>query len=91
MKQPLIEFQNITNDDLNFKTTTVQTLYASYFFLQDIRIEHQRNAKNIGDVLALAGGMWQIIFQSFAIIGVFVNQRLLIGKYIRNLYIVSGN
>ena len=61
-------------------------LYGSYFFVSDIKVEHQRQVKTVIDILSEYGGFASAIFGLFAFIAIQINDRLFIGQMISILY-----
>jgi hypothetical protein len=62
-------------------------LYGAYFFLSDEVISYQRDVENLIAVLAKFGGIFALANKIFLLLGYFANERLLIAKYIRTIYL----
>jgi len=61
-------------------------MYATYFFLGENRIEHNRNVQTLIGVMSSFGGFSAAIFFIIAPIAVYINQRLFMGYIIRTLF-----
>ena len=60
--------------------------FGAFFFLFDERTEHVRDVKTIIDLLSSIGGFQAIIFSVVAPIGIYINQKLYMGLFIKELF-----
>jgi len=52
------ETKNVTYDGENFETATFQTLFGTFFFLSNTRVEHVREVNNVLQLLSNFGGLY---------------------------------
>ena len=50
---------------------------------------HSRFVNNIVQVISAFGGIKATLLNVFAVIGIFINQKLFMGKLIRHLYFIK--
>ena len=84
--KPSYSTLNMTLDGTNFHQETRQTLYGSYFFVSNERVEHSRKVYSIVDLLAALGGLLSLLLAVFKGIGHFFNKEQIVAKFIRSLY-----
>ena len=57
----------------NYNLETKRRMLNVSFFLSDNRFEHTREVMNIILTISKFGGLWAVVFQVWALIGMFVN------------------
>ena len=88
--KPYILNRKYSTDGISFSTKIDRLLFGSFFFMSNDLIIHQKEVKNIYDVLSMHGGLTSSFFAVALVIGQYVNSRLFIGRIIKDSFTVKG-
>ena len=63
----------LTDDGIHFREVEEDILFGTYFFLSNVKTEHQRNLFNFVSLLSQLGGIYATLFAAFSAVGKYVN------------------
>lgn len=64
---------NTTYDGKTYNDESNEILFGSFFFLSNIRSEHERKVYNIMDLITELGGIGSALIAGFSAMGAFIN------------------
>ena len=64
-------------------------MYATFWFLSNKQVVHNREAYNIIMLFAVFGGLAKVIMTTFQVIGEELNKQVIMAKFIRSLYFIE--
>jgi len=80
----------ITYDGQNYQSEDPLVVYwGSYFFLSDYKTQHKREVYGIIAFIEDFGGLFAIFFDFLIIFGGMINQKLFMGKLIKDSYFIK--
>ena len=74
---------------LTFVEEQTQQLFGAHFFLYDDRIHHERVSRTFVQMISEIGGGVAALFAVCSFIGRQINRRVIMGKFIRNLFLIK--
>ena len=80
-----------SRDGQDYQTRTDEVLSATYFFLSNKRIIHQRSLQNAFGVLANVGGLAVFLYLVLGTLGKYINTRLFMANLISQNYSQQEN
>lgn len=61
-------------------------LFGEYFYLNENKINHRRDAHTFLDVVSALGGLSQVFKTLFGIMIMYINEKLILSKLLRGTY-----
>jgi len=69
-----VRYQNISTDGINYTVQKRDVIFAAYFFIDDVRIEHVRVAYSISSLISKMGGLFVGLINGLGIIMMVINR-----------------
>jgi len=69
-----VKYQNISTDGKNITLEKRDIIFAAYFFLDDVRIEHVRIAYTISSLISKMGGLFVGLINGLGLILMVINR-----------------
>ena len=66
-----------------------QIIFSAFFYLNNIKVKHERETFSILALLSQFGGLMASLLNGLGIIGMVINRELFIGKLVNHMYLVK--